>query len=167
MVRAIRPSTSSIRAAARMVLPTLVSSRPISFRVSTVMLTEVAVRMVPRNTSSSSVAPGSQPTCPAIQPKAVPMAWGTSTPHRATKNPDFPASFKSRRLVPIPAVNRITITPSSLSWDKNVVSVSTFSMAGPRIRPASSAPTTCGIWNLRVTIPKIFVLRRISARSSR
>ena len=64
-VRTMRPSTSSMRAAARMVLPTLVSRRPSSRRVSTVMLTEVAVRTVPRNTFSSRVFPGSQPARPA------------------------------------------------------------------------------------------------------
>ena len=67
----------------------------------------------------------------------------------------------------MPAVNRITMTPSSLSWDKNSVSFSTFSMAGPKIRPASRAPTTWGIWNRRVSMPSSFVLSRISARSSK
>ena len=46
-VRQMRPNTSSMRAAARMVLPTLVESLPSSFRVSTEMETEVAVRMTP------------------------------------------------------------------------------------------------------------------------
>lgn len=50
MVRAIRPRMSSIRAAARMVLPTTVLSLPISLRASTVMETEVAVRMTPMKT---------------------------------------------------------------------------------------------------------------------
>ena len=166
-VRAIRPSTSSISAAAKMVPPTLVSSFPSSFRVSTVMLTEVAVRMVPRNTSSSRVFPGSQPVFPASHPNAVPMASGTSTPHRATRKPGFPAARSSFKSVPIPAVNRMTMTPNSLSWDRNSVSVRMSSMAGPRMRPASSAPTTWGIWNRRVTIPSTLVLSKISARSSR
>ena len=95
------------------------------------------------------------------------MARGTSTPHSATQKPLLPAFFSSCRSVVIPAVNRITMAPSSLSWDRNAVSVSTFSMAGPRINPASRAPTTWGIWNRRVSIPSSFVLSRISARSSK
>ena len=95
------------------------------------------------------------------------MAMGTSTPHSATKKPDFPALRSSRRSVPMPAVKRMTMTPSSLSWERNAVSDSTFSTAGPSTRPASRAPTTRGIWNLPVIIPKNFVLSRISARSSR
>ena len=53
------PSTSSMIAALRMVVPTLPLSLPISRRVSTVMLTEVAVMMVPMNTASKKA---SEPT---------------------------------------------------------------------------------------------------------
>ena len=47
MVRAMMPRTSSMIAAPRMAVPTRERSRPSSRRVWTVMLTEVAVRMMP------------------------------------------------------------------------------------------------------------------------
>ena len=49
IVRAMMPSTSSMMAAPRMALPEWVFSFPSSFKVSTVMLTEVAVKMTPMN----------------------------------------------------------------------------------------------------------------------
>lgn len=45
------PMMSSMIAALRMVVPTLPFNFPISFSDSTVMLTEVAVRMVPTKTA--------------------------------------------------------------------------------------------------------------------
>lgn len=45
--RRIMPMTSSIMAALTIALPILLSSRPISFKVATVMETEVALRMTP------------------------------------------------------------------------------------------------------------------------
>ena len=167
IVSATRPNTSSISAAAKIVLPTRVSRRPSSFSVSTVMLTEVAVSTVPRKTFSKKVFPGSHPAFPASQPKPVPIAMGTSTPHRATRNPAFPAFFNSRRSVPIPAVKRITMTPSSLSCERNSVSDRTLNIAGPSTSPARSAPTTRGIWNFPVRIPNSLVLKRISAKSNK
>ena len=66
MVKAMMPSTSSMMAAPKMALPERVFSLPSSFRVSTEMLTEVAVRITPmnmfcRNTgvvASDSMTPG-------------------------------------------------------------------------------------------------------------
>ena len=144
-VRATRPSTSSINAAAKMVLPTFVSSLPISFSVSTVMLTEVAVKIVPTNTFSSIPLLSMSPAAAAPHASAAPITSGTSTPSSATQKPAFPLCFNSLMSVPIPAENIRTMTPSSLSWEMNSVSVRTFRPAGPKIRPASSAPTTCGI----------------------
>lgn len=160
MVRAIRPSTSSIRAAARMVLPTLVSSLPISFSVSTVMLTEVAVRMVPMNTSSKNPLVSIMPVRSANIASPVPRTSGTITPSRATRKPALPLCFSSWISVPMPAENISTITPNSLSWVRNSVSDSTFSIAGPRISPATSAPTTCGIWMRFVRMPSTLVLNQ-------
>ncbi len=45
------PITSSIMAALKIVVPTFPFNFPISFRDSTVMLTDVAVRIVPTNTA--------------------------------------------------------------------------------------------------------------------
>ena len=50
-VRTMMPITSSIIAALRIVVPTFPFSLPISFNDSTVMLTEVAVRITPMNTA--------------------------------------------------------------------------------------------------------------------
>ena len=49
-VSTMMPKISSITAAPKMVLATLVFNLPNSFRVSTVMLTLVAVRITPMNT---------------------------------------------------------------------------------------------------------------------
>ena len=46
-VSAMIPRISSIRAAPRIAFPAFVDSLPSSFSVSTVMLTDVAVRMIP------------------------------------------------------------------------------------------------------------------------
>ena len=95
-VRHTRPSTSSMRAAARMVLPAFVVSLPISRSVSTVMLTEVAVSTVPRNRPCSTRGPpllSSPPVKAYIS--TVPSPRGTSTPHSATRKPDLPLAFRS------------------------------------------------------------------------
>ena len=141
-VSATRPSTSSMSAAARIVLPTLVSSFFISLSVSTVMLTEVAVRMVPMKMFSIKPVLSMSPSSSAPHASAVPMRNGTTTPRTATMKPALPLCLSSLTSVPIPAENISTMTPNSLSWEINSVSVRTFSPAGPRIRPASKAPTT-------------------------
>ena len=166
-VRATRPSTSSISAAARMVLPTFVSSLPISLSVSTVMLTEVAVRIVPMKISSSRLLLSIRPTAFAPHARPVPISRGTITPSRATQKPARPLFFSSCTSVPIPAENISTTTPSSLSCERNSVSVRIFSPAGPSSSPASRAPTTCGIWKRCVSRPSSFVLSRIRAKSIR
>ena len=146
-VSAIRPRMSSMRAAAKIVLPTLVESLPSSVRVSTVMLTEVAVRMTPMKMFWSRTLPGCA-NSPRLKKKAspAPIASGTSTPHSATTNPAFPVFFSSWMSVPIPAVNMMTMTPSSDTCARKSVACRTLSIAGPRISPASRAPTTWGIW---------------------
>ena len=144
-VSATRPSTSSMSAAARIVLPTLVSSFFISLSVSTVMLTEVAVRIVPVKTLSRKPVVSMRPSSSAPQASAVPIRNGTTTPRTATMKPALPLFFSSLMSVPIPAENINTITPSSLSCAVNSVSDRRPSPAGLRIRPAISAPTTCGI----------------------
>ena len=56
-VSRISPRISSIRAAPKMALPERVDSLPISFRVSTLMETEVAVNTVPTNMFSRKEPP--------------------------------------------------------------------------------------------------------------
>ena len=155
-------------AAARMVLPTLVCSLPSSCSVSTVMLTEVAVKMVPIKMFCSNRLPSvAKSPRLKINASSVPITIGASTPINATIKPDLPERPKSRKLVPIPAENIITITPSSASWVNISVGFKIPNTAGPSSSPASSAPTTCGIWNRRVIIPRIFVLIKISAMCQR
>ena len=97
----------------------------------------------------------------------MPMPKGTSTPMRATKNPDFPAFFSSRMSVVIPALNMMTMTPISDSELKKSLGCKMPSTPGPNTSPASSAPTTWGSCSRRVMSPKIFVVSKISARSSK
>ena len=49
-VNKITPKISSIKAAPKIMLPERVDKRPISFKVSTEILTEVAVKIRPMNT---------------------------------------------------------------------------------------------------------------------
>ena len=55
-VSRISPRMSSISAAPRIALPDRVESLPISLRVSTLIETEVAVRMVPTNMFSQNTS---------------------------------------------------------------------------------------------------------------
>ena len=144
-VRAIRPSTSSMSAAAKIVLPTLVSSFFISLSVSTVMLTDVAVRMVPMKMFSIKPVLSMSPSSSAPHASAVPIRNGTITPRTATMKPALPLCLSSLTSVPIPAENISTMTPSSLSCLVNSVSERRPRPAGLSKRPAISAPTTCGI----------------------
>ena len=79
----------------------------------------------------------------------------------------FPLALSSLISVSIPAENISTITPiSATSWI-NEVSVNNPNPAGPKISPASNAPTTCGIWTLFVRRPSTFVDNKIIAKSSK
>ena len=125
MVRAIMPSTSSMIAAPRMAFPERVLSFPSSFRVSTVMLTEVAVSMTPINIfckkrlppASDSIIPGRLKSMAT----AYPPNRGTITPIRAIINDARPLFFSSSRSVSIPAQNIRTMTPiSAVFFTKSV-----------------------------------------------
>ena len=175
IVSTTRPITSSISAAARMVLPTLELSLPISLRVSTVMETEVAVRMVPMK-MCCRIRLGPASSGENRKPSRAPSPRGTSTPISATRKPDFPAFFSSWMSVVIPALNMMTMTPISERWLKKSVGLRKkgskkpgrcrmLNSAGPKMIPAISAPTTWGICSFRVSSPKIFVLSKISAMS--
>lgn len=67
--------------------------------------------------------------------------------------------------VPMPALNMITITPSSATWLKKSLGWIKPSTAGPIKSPASSAPTTWGICSLPVSMLRALVASRITARS--
>ena len=109
------------------------------------MLTDVAVRMVPMKMFSIKPVLSISPSSSAPQASAVPIKNGTTTPRTATMKPALPLCLSSLMSVPIPAENISTMTPSSLSCAVNSVSDSRPRPAGLRMRPAISAPTTCGI----------------------
>ena len=171
IVSAMMPRTSSIIAAPRIALPEWVLSLPISFRVSTVIETEVAVRMTPMNRfcryngadRPELIIPG---RLKYFATKYPPIS-GTMTPIKAMTKDAFPVRFNSWTSVSSPAVNISTMTPISAESLINCVSEMTFSIAGPRISPAKSAPTTCGIWTRLVKRPNTFVDKSMSAKSKR
>ena len=171
IVSAIIPSTSSIMAAPRMAFPALVFSLPISFRVSTEILTLVAVRITPIKIFCSMIlAEALDSIMPGLlknQATPRPPASGTSTPNSAMTKDALPLLFSSSISVSRPAQNISTITPiSDTSWI-NSVCFSIPKQAGPSSSPASSAPTTWGILTFLVSSPKTLVLSSISARSSK
>ena len=108
-VRAIIPRISSINAAPRIALPERVDSFPISLSVSTVMLTEVAVRMTPIKTFCKNAS-----DC-VLKMEAMtnPPASGTITPIKAIRKDALPERLSSPISVSRPAVNISTITPIS------------------------------------------------------
>ena len=144
-VSAMIPSTSSIRAAPSIALPALVLSFPSSLSVSTVILTDVAVRITPTKTSCRNVdveRVGS--AVPNRNAVAAPPTRGTITPIRAIIELASPHFFISRISVSRPATNISTITPIS----DRLLSIGALSRdtrlrhTGPKIMPATSAPTT-------------------------
>ena len=80
---------------------------------------------------------------------------------------ELPACFSSLISVDMPALNMITITPISERLLKKSVGWIRFRTPGPKIRPASKAPTTWGSCSFRVTRPNTLVLNRISATSNK
>ena len=164
-VNAMIPRISSMIAAPRMALPALVESLPSSFRVSTVIETDVAVSTTPmkrccRNGEQASLSPLPTPIAAA---SPSPPNSGTITPRRAIMNDALPVFLSSLTSVVSPAVNISTITPISDSSEMNSVSFTTLRTAGPSITPANNAPTTCGSFIFFVTSPRILVESSISA----
>ena len=139
---------SSINAAANIVLPTLVDILPSSFSASTVIDTDVAVSTAP---TKIAVWKSTEGFIMYIIPAPIPN--GNITPKSATANPALPDALSSSRFVSIPAVNIITMTPSSAIRDRSgegirqnctpnndcVIAPNT---AGPKNNPAINAPTT-------------------------
>ena len=142
--RAMIPKISSMTAAPRIALPARVFSLPISLSVSTEMLTEVAVRITPTKIFCRITILSGVPSVGWLKKyvSAKPPRRGTITPIKAITKEALPVFFSSLISVSKPAVNIRMITPSSAICVINSVSVSTFSIAGPRTRPASRAPTT-------------------------
>ena len=163
IVKAMIPKTSSITAAAKIAFPLSVFIAPISFKVSTVIPTEVAVKITPKNKFSIQA---SGPTL-YIMPIAYPIARGTKTPNTAITNAFKPAFFRSVILVSRPAPNIKTITPISDKVEIRLLGCTKPKTAGPNKIPASKAPTTAGIRNFRENNPKTFVPNKIRARSNR
>ena len=154
-------------AAPTIIFPTEVDTFPSSRKVSTVILTDVAVKTEPINIFCTKIF--TLPTFPSLMQYAniVPPIKGIITPIVATINEVFPLFLNSLKLLSKPAVNNNTITPTSASCLIKSVSSITLNTAGPNIKPANNAPTTCGNLNLLVTKDKTFVLSKISARSNK
>ena len=115
-VSAIIPRISSMMAAPRMALPALVLSLPISLSVSTVILTEVAVKITPIKIFCSSCSCVMSVKLPLLLKRAIkpnPKTIGTITPRHAIIRDALPDRFRSFISVSNPAVNINTITPSS------------------------------------------------------
>ena len=90
IVKHIKPKISSINAAAKIVLPDLVDMQPSSFKVSTVIDTDVAVKTAPTKIAEVIATPGSNKY---IKPAPIPS--GTNTPVKATTKPALPDARKS------------------------------------------------------------------------
>ena len=144
IVKAIIPKISSIIAAPKMALPARVFSLPISLRVSTVILTDVAVKITPMKMFCSKMLALASDSDSVLNAMASrnPPAKGTSTPISAMINDARPVFFSSLMSVSIPAVNINTITPISDTFSMKLTSPNTFRAAGPSTKPASKAPTT-------------------------
>ena len=138
-------------------------SFPSSFKVSTVILTEVAVKTIPINILCTVLLTFTISSFLNISATANPPKSGIITPNEAIINDAFPLSLSSSILLSKPAVNMSTITP----WLINSVSFKILNIAGPSIKPASNAPTTCGRLNPLVSNDKHFVLNNISAMSNK
>ena len=140
------PKISSMMAAPKIALPARVFNFPSSFNVSTVILTDVAVRIIPiKIFCNSGAAVASEiPPLLNIEARANPPARGIIIPRIAITIEAFPVFFNSLISVSSPAVNIKTITPSSATWRIKSVSCKMFKQAGPSNNPANKAPTTCG-----------------------
>ena len=155
-------------AAPRIAFPAAEFNLPSSFNVSTVILTDVAVRITPMNTfcntilvlTFDSIIPG------RLKNHAVakPPANGTNTPITAIIVAAFPHFFNSFTSVSMPAQNIRITTPTSAVCVKNSVCGIILNTAGPSSKPANNAPTTCGIRARLVKSPKNFVHIKINAR---
>ena len=98
---------------------------------------------------------------------AQPPSRGTITPITAITAEATPHFFSSCTSVSRPALNISTITPISATLLIRLVSPIHPRQAGPSISPASSAPTTWGIWMRRVKSPKSLVLSNMIAMSNK
>jgi len=146
------PITSSMTAAPRMVMPSLVRSFFNSSNVWALIETLVAVRMVPTNTASLVGMPTSTPN-------PQPPRNGRITPPVAEESAGMPTRRMAPRSVSRPAMNMRRITPNSpKSLIVSVVSAACEKMGepmrlntlGPMIRPKPISPTTVG-WSSNPT----------------
>ena len=181
-LRVMIPSTSSMIAALKIVVPTRVFSFPSSRSVSTVIPTLVAARILPTNRAFISMPwPAAFPGQP-INSKAptVPRATGTSTPIIAIADEAAPLRLSSRKSVSSPLEKRINTTPICEKLCSTSISASVGCIipikppgwncpmiAGPIKSPAIIMPTTCGSPSLRDRSPSSFVASRITAQSNR
>ena len=167
IVRAMIPKISSIIAAPKIALPAFEFNLPSSLKVSTVILTEVAVNITPINICCKNKLESKELLVLKKLARINPKMRGTIIPKIAITTEATPLFFNSLISVSNPAVNIKTITPSSASCCIKSVSCNIFKTAGPRTRPAKRAPTTWGSLNRLVTSPNALVLSKITAISNK
>ena len=128
-----------------MAVPAEVFSFPISFKASTVILTEVAVKITPINIfCNKTFVVASFIKSRSLNRYATknPPINGINTPNKAIIKDAFPVFLSSFKSVSRPAENINKITPSSDNCIIKFVSFKILSIAGPKINPANNAPTT-------------------------
>ena len=104
----ISPSTSSITAAPRIVEPAFERSCPTFIKVCAVIVTLVAVRIVPRKTASGQLKPN-------LRARKAPVAIGSTTPPAAAQKAADTVFFIMLVSVSSPATNISKTTPISAS----------------------------------------------------
>ncbi len=137
-----------------MTVPSRDRSAPISISVCAVMLTLVAVRIVPMKIASQNSGIPNATATPA------PAASGSTTPPAAAQNATWPTRRSSPRSVSRPAMNISRMTPISERSrttgsrvappvPPNTGQPSRLSAVGPSTRPTRSSPNTAG-WPSRL-----------------
>ena len=134
--RMTMPMMSSSTAAVTIVAPTLPCSLPSSRSTDTVMPTDVAVRMTPKNSLCLNSSPG------IINDTPSPAASGTITPREVIKRDAAPLRLSSLKFVSSPAENMIMTTPISANGLSSCLSDTR--PVTPMMIPASNEPSTCG-----------------------
>ena len=139
--RTSSPSTSSITAAARMILLEVVCSSPLADSTCAVMPTLVATIDAPTKMASLVAEPQSRRI-------PVPRMNGTTTPERATTAAVPPTFSSSDDFTSRPTRNSRNIAPRSERALRNSLGASHPSTLGPIRTPARISPTMPG-WPIR------------------
>src|SRR6266478_3784835 len=172
--RTIKPRTSSMTAAPRIVEPALERSCRRFSRVCAVIVTLVAVRIVPMKIACGQVKPN-------LRESRAPPTMGRITPPVAAQKAGATALRIIATSVSRPATNISRTTPT---WARTLNTTATatlpgaeagrnqdrpqiFRSVGPNITPASNSPSTKGSPTRAVSAPASFAATIIIATQSR